>query len=151
VLIELERQLARLPRRDTARQALASSRAIECDSIAQAIMLSNAYAPEHLILQVREPRAWLARIESAGSVFLGAQSPEAIGDYASGTNHVLPTGGAARAHSGLSVASFLKQITVQELTATGLAAIAPAAMRLARAEGLAGHERALCGAARRIG
>ena len=143
VLIELERQLARLPRRDTARQALASSRAIECDSIAQAIMLSNAYAPEHLILQVREPRAWLARIEAAGSVFLGAQSPEAIGDYASGTNHVLPTGGAARAHSGLSVASFLKQITVQELTATGLAAIAPAAMRLARAEGLAGHERAL--------
>jgi histidinol dehydrogenase len=142
-LVELDRQLAQLPRRETARQALASSSAIVVESIAQALALSNGYAPEHLILQVREPRSWLPRVEAAGSVFLGAHSPEAIGDYVSGANHVLPTGGAARAQSGLSVASFMTQITVQELEPAGLAALAPAAMKLARAEGLVGHERAV--------
>jgi histidinol dehydrogenase len=122
---------------------LANCRFILAGSVAEAIAISNAYAPEHLILNVRDARAWLDRVESAGSVFLGAWSPEAVGDYCSGTNHVLPTYGAARAWSGVSVASFLKQISVQELSPRGLREIGPDAMTLARAEGLHAHERAV--------
>jgi len=139
----IKRQLAQLPRAGIAAQALAKSRLILADSLATAVEISNAYAPEHLILNVREPRALLAAVENAGSVFLGAWSPEAVGDYCSGTNHVLPTHGYARAWSGVSVASFLKQITVQELSATGLREIGPNAAVLARAEGLHAHERAV--------
>jgi histidinol dehydrogenase len=136
-------QLAQLTRREIAAQALAHSKAILVGTIADALALSNRYAPEHLILQVREPRSCLEQVEAAGSVFLGPYSPEAIGDYCSGTNHVLPTGGAARAYSGLSVASFMNRVTVQELTRAGLDSLAPTAMTLARAEGLDGHERAI--------
>ncbi|HET9484542.1 MAG TPA: histidinol dehydrogenase [Xanthomonadales bacterium] len=143
VLPELARQLALLPRREHAAAALEHSRAILVADLGQAFEVANAYAPEHLIVQVRDPRAWLDRIANAGSVFLGAHTPEALGDYCSGTNHVLPTHGHARAASGVSVASFLKQITVQTATAAGLAAIGPCAMTLARAEGLAAHERAV--------
>jgi histidinol dehydrogenase len=139
----LERQLALLPRAEIAAAALTKSRLIQVDSLAQALAISNEYAPEHLILNVREPRAMLAAVESAGSVFLGPWSPEAVGDYCSGTNHVLPTYGYARAWSGVSVASFVKQITVQELSADGLRAIGPAAATLARAELLNAHERAV--------
>ena len=109
----------------------------------EAIAYANAYAPEHLILNVREPRALLERVVSAGSVFLGAWSPEAVGDYCSGTNHVLPTYGYARAWNGLSVASFQKQITVQELTPAGLRAIGGDAVVMAEAEGLSAHARAV--------
>ncbi len=137
------RQLAQLPRADIAAQALAQSRLILADSLTVAVEISNAYAPEHLILNVRDPRSLLAAVESAGSVFLGAWSPEAVGDYCSGTNHVLPTYGYARAWSGVSVASFVKQITVQELSAEGLQEIGPNAAVLARAEGLHAHERAV--------
>jgi len=143
VAVELPRQLETLPRRAIAAQALAHGRAIQLVSIEQAIEVSNAYAPEHLILQVTDARAYLSRVVSAGSVFLGAWSPESVGDYCSGTNHVLPTHGAARAWSGLSVASFQKAITVQELTPAGLAAIGPCAMTLAAAEGLDAHARAI--------
>lgn len=143
VAAEIVRQLPVLPRRDIAAQAMASSRAIVVATLEQACEVCNRYAPEHLILQVREPRRWLARIESAGSVFLGAFAPESVGDYCSGTNHVLPTDGHARALSGVSVASFVKQLTVQELTPAGLAAIGPCAMVLARAEGLAAHAHAV--------
>ncbi len=143
VVTEVARQLKTLPRCEIAAQAIAASRVIVVDTLDTACAVSNRYAPEHLILQVREPRRWLARIESAGSVFLGAWAPESVGDYCSGTNHVLPTDGYARALSGVSVASFVKQITVQELTPAGLASIGPCAMELARAEGLAAHERAI--------
>ena len=143
VAAEVERQCVLLPRAATARHALAQSRLIEVADLAQAVAVSNAYAPEHLILHVAEPRALLPLIESAGSVFLGAWSPESVGDYCSGTNHVLPTDGHARAWSGVSVASFQKQITVQELSPAGLRAIGPCALTLARAEGLEAHAQAV--------
>ncbi|HEN47620.1 MAG TPA: histidinol dehydrogenase, partial [Mizugakiibacter sp.] len=140
---ELPRQLAALPRCDIAGQALAESRLIQVDDIAQAAEISNIYAPEHLILNVAQPRNLLVRIETAGSVFLGPWSPESVGDYCSGTNHVLPTHGYARAWSGLSVASFQKQITVQELSFRGLQGIGDCAITLARAEGLEAHAQAV--------
>ena len=140
---EVERQCAALPRAGIAHGALAHSRLIRVDSLAQALEVSNRYAPEHLILQVADPRAWLARVTSAGSVFLGAWTPESVGDYASGSNHVLPTYGYARSHSGVSVASFQKQISVQELTPEGLRAIGPCTATLAAAEQLEAHRRAV--------
>ena len=140
---ELLRQLAQLPRREIATQSLRCSRLILADSLDQAVAISNDYAPEHLILHVRDANALLDRVQNAGSVFLGAWSPEAVGDYCSGTNHVLPTHGFARAWSGVSVTSFLKQISVQELSPMGLRAIGPDAAALARAEGLHAHERAV--------
>ena len=143
VLQEVERQVESLPRSAVARQALAASLAIRVDSLAQAFEISNDYAPEHLILALRDARAWLPRVRSAGSIFLGDWAPEALGDYCSGTNHVLPTSGAARWCSGLSVASFQTAITVQEVTRSGLDAIGPCAVELASAEGLDGHRLAV--------
>lgn len=143
VLAEVDRQLALLPRREAAARALAVSRAILTGSIDEALQISNDYAPEHLILAVRNARACLPKVRNAGSVFLGALTPESLGDYTSGTNHVLPTNGHARAWSGLSLASFLKTITVQEASAEGLRAVGPDAMVMARAEGLIAHERAV--------
>ncbi|WP_133480114.1 histidinol dehydrogenase [Cognatilysobacter segetis] len=143
VAAEIEQQLSALPRADVARAALAQSRVVEVESIDAAFDVSNAYAPEHLILALREPRRWLDRVESAGSIFLGDWAPEALGDYCSGTNHVLPTGGAARFTGGLSVASFQTAITVQQVDATGLAAIGPCAVELASAEGLDAHRNAV--------
>ena len=140
---ELEQQLATLPRADIARQALAASRSIKVDTIDQAFAISNAYAPEHLILALRDARTWLPLVQAAGSVFLGDWAPEALGDYCSGTNHVLPTNGAARFCSGLNVASFQLAITVQEVQPQGLAAIGPCAVTLATAEGLDAHRRAV--------
>ncbi|WP_298575659.1 histidinol dehydrogenase [uncultured Luteimonas sp.] len=140
---ELETQLARLPRADIARQALAQSRLVRVDALEQAFEISNAYAPEHLILALREPRAWLDRVQAAGSVFLGDHTPEALGDYCSGTNHVLPTNGAAHASSGVSVASFQNFVSVQAATAAGIAAIGPCAVTLAEAEGLEAHANAV--------
>jgi histidinol dehydrogenase len=143
VVAALERQLADLPRAAIATSALAHARFIVAESLDQAITISNDYAPEHLILNVAEPRGLLENVRHAGSIFLGAWSPESAGDYCSGTNHVLPTYGSARAWSGVSVASFLKQITVQELTPQGLIEIGPCAATLARAERLHAHERAV--------
>ena len=139
----VRRQLAVLPRAAIASAALMHARAILADSLDEAVAISNAYAPEHLILNVDAPRRWLEKVVNAGSIFLGRWSPESVGDYCSGTNHVLPTYGHARAFSGVSVASFVKQITVQELSADGLRAIGPCAATLARAEGLDAHERAV--------
>jgi histidinol dehydrogenase len=110
---------------------------------ATALGIANDYAPEHLILEVREPRAWLDGVSSAGSVFLGHWSPESIGDYCSGTNHTLPTYGYARAYSGLAVEDFQKRITVQELTPAGLAGLGPTAETLAALEGLDAHAAAV--------
>ncbi len=139
----LATQVASLPRKDTALRALAGSLAIRVASIDEAIAISNAYAPEHLILALRRPRAVLDQVLAAGSIFLGDWAPEALGDYCSGTNHVLPTGGAARAVSGLSVASFQNAISVQAVDRTGVQRIGPAAVEIARSEGLEAHARAV--------
>ena len=143
VAAEVEQQVAVLPRAETARKALSASRLIHTESLDQAFAISNRYAPEHLILALRDPRNWLDQVEAAGSVFMGDYTPEALGDYCSGTNHVLPTAGAARAYSGVSVASFQNQISVQSATVEGMAAIGPCALTLARAEGLGAHANAV--------
>ena len=143
VAVEVERQVAALPRAEIARKALAHSRLIRVGDIAEAIAISNDYAPEHLILSVREPERWLDDVRNAGTVFLGDWTPESLGDYCSGSNHVLPTGGAARAWSGLSVSSFMKSLTVQHATRAGLGAIGLCAVTLAEAEGLQAHARAV--------
>lgn len=143
VAAEVERQCVTLPRIAIVRQSLARSRLILVDSLAQAVEVSNRYAPEHAIIQVGDPRALLPGIQSAGAVFLGAWAPESVGDYCSGSNHVLPTYGHAHSYSGVSVASFQKQITVQTLSADGLRAIGPCAATLAAAEQLDAHRRAV--------
>ncbi|TAL91717.1 MAG: histidinol dehydrogenase [Rhodanobacter sp.] len=140
---EVTRQCAALPRHDIASLALAHSRLILVESLAQAVEVSNRYAPEHLILQVAAPRELLAGIDSAGSIFLGQWAPESVGDYCSGSNHVLPTYGYARSYSGVSVASYQKQISVQEVSAEGLRNIGPCTATLAAAEQLEAHRRAV--------
>ena len=143
VRVQLDAQLAQLPRADIARRALTASRLVRVATLDEAFELSNGYAPEHLILALRDPRRWLPKVQVAGSVFLGDWSPEALGDYCSGTNHVLPTAGAARFCSGVSVASFQVAITVQEASRSGVATIGPCAMTLAEAEGLGAHRQAV--------
>lgn len=137
------RQSGELPREAIAGRALEHARLIRVDDLEEAFAISNRYAPEHLILALRRPRDWLGRVASAGSVFLGDYAPESLGDYCSGTNHVLPTDGAARAWSGVSVASFQTAISVQEVTRAGLLAIGPCAVEIARAEGLEAHAQAV--------
>ncbi|MFK7955725.1 MAG: histidinol dehydrogenase [Lysobacterales bacterium] len=139
----VEEQLTRLPRGDVAKAALSHSVSIVVDDRQQALEVMNAYAPEHLILQVAQARQWLPQIVAAGSVFLGAHTPESLGDYCSGTNHVLPTYGYARAYSGVSVDSFQIRMTVQEASAEGLKAVGPTAVTLARVEGLEAHAQAV--------
>lgn len=139
----VDRQCRSLPRAETVRAALAHSRVIRVADLDQAMRAANAFAPEHLILNVAEPERWADRVRAAGSVFLGAYSPEAAGDYASGTNHVLPTYGWARSVSGLSLRDFQLRISFQTLTRDGLDGLAPALRALARAEGLEAHERAV--------
>ncbi len=143
VQAEIAAQLAVLPRRAVAARALAESRAVLLPDAAALLAFSNRYAPEHLILAVEDPEALAAGVTNAGSVFLGHLTPEAVGDYASGTNHTLPTGGYARQYSGVSLESFQKKITFQRLTAQGLHTLAPAVEAMAEAEGLAAHARAV--------
>ncbi|HEY8521399.1 MAG TPA: histidinol dehydrogenase [Gammaproteobacteria bacterium] len=140
---EVDEQLARLPRGDIAARSLAASCAILVDDLETGVEVANRYAPEHLILQVREPRRWLERVDAAGSVFLGPWAPESVGDYCSGTNHVLPTYGYARRQSSLGLADFMRSMTVQELTPEGLQHIGPTAVTLAELEGLDAHARAV--------
>jgi histidinol dehydrogenase len=140
---ELELQLASLPRRAIAARALEGSRLLRVPDLATAFDVSNVYAPEHLILEVVDARSWLTRVTAAGSVFLGSWSPETMGDYCSGANHVLPTDGHARAWSGLSLQDFTRHLTVQELTPEGLRQLGPVAQRLAQLEGLEAHARAV--------
>jgi histidinol dehydrogenase len=143
VQAEVDRQLALLPRGAIATRALANSRFILATSPAEAVEIANRYAPEHLILQVARPRALLPAIMTSGSVFLGAFTPESLGDYASGTNHVLPTYGWARACSGLGLHDFLRTMTVQTASPRGLRQLGPVVERLALAENLAAHQRAV--------
>ncbi len=140
---EVASQLAALPRAAIARVALAQSRVILASSLEEACDISNAYAPEHLIVQTRAPRDLLPRLRAAGSIFLGPWTPESVGDYASGTNHVLPTYGAARTASSLSLADFQRRFTVQELSREGLAELSGAVTTLAEAEGLRAHANAV--------
>ncbi len=139
----IDSQLEALPRAGIASTALAFARLILVKDLPQALHLSNAYAPEHLILNVAEPRNWLSQVKHAGSIFLGANTPESVGDYNSGTNHVLPTYGWARSISGVSVASFVRLVTVQELSPAGLQNIGLETIELARAERLDAHAHAV--------
>jgi histidinol dehydrogenase len=136
---ELENRLKGLPRETIARASLMNALVAVVRNLDQALELSEAYAPEHLILQTREDERLAARVRRAGAVFVGPWSPEAAGDYASGPNHVLPTGGAARAWGGLGLESFLRPLTFQRLTRAGLRAVAPDVEALASVEGLDAH------------
>jgi histidinol dehydrogenase len=143
VNIALVSQLDKLSRRDMAAKALANSKAILVDSQDEAIDLLNAYAAEHLILSVENADVVAERIINAGSIFLGNYTPESAGDYASGTNHTLPTNGFARAYSGVSLDSFVKKITIQHITPEGLQHVGPVVEVMAEAESLDAHKRAV--------
>ncbi|HDM8136642.1 TPA: histidinol dehydrogenase [Vibrio harveyi] len=139
----VQRQLKELSRADIAEQALASSLIIIAESLTQSVSISNYYGPEHLIVQTKNPRELLPLLDNAGSIFLGDWSPESAGDYASGTNHVLPTYGYTRTYSSLGLADFSKRMTIQELSADGLKNLAPTVVTMAEAEGLDAHKRAV--------
>ncbi|CAH0526474.1 histidinol dehydrogenase [Vibrio hippocampi] len=143
VMDAVNRQLKQLSRADIAEQALGSSLIIIAESLTQCISISNFYGPEHLIVQTKNPRELLPLLDNAGSIFLGDWSPESAGDYASGTNHVLPTYGYTRTYSSLGLADFSKRMTVQELSAEGLKNLAPTVVTMAEAEGLDAHKRAV--------
>lgn len=143
VLAQVDQQMRRLSREATVREAMEHARVFIVDTLDAALEVSNAYAPEHLILQIASARAWLPKVRNAGSVFLGTWTPETMGDYCSGTNHVLPTYGFARAYSGLSLSDFTKRITIQELSPDGLRDLGQTAMTLAALEGLDAHANAV--------
>jgi histidinol dehydrogenase len=143
VQVEIEKQLAVLPRQDFATKALGHSKAIVIALREDAIQLINAYAPEHLILSVDNALVVAEKIINAGSVFIGNYSPESVGDFASGTNHTLPTNGHAKAYSGVSVDSFVKKITFQQLTEMGLKNIAQTVIQMASGEQLEAHAQAV--------
>jgi histidinol dehydrogenase len=142
-LDEVRRQLELLSRNEIAAKSLDKSYAIVVQSVEEAVGFSNMYAPEHLLINTREPEAFVPQIRNAGSVFLGSFAPVTAGDYASGTNHTLPTGGSARWVSGVSVDSFQKSLTFQSITREGLQRLAPALTTLAQTEGLEAHARAV--------
>jgi histidinol dehydrogenase len=136
-------QLKLLPRKDFAEKALAHSKAIVINEAELALELINEYAPEHLILSIENAEQIAEKVWNAGSVFIGNYSPESVGDYASGTNHTLPTNGYAKAYSGVSVDSFVKKITFQQLTERGLTNIAQTVIDMAKAESLEAHAQAV--------
>jgi len=140
---EIGMQLALLPRKDLANKALDNSKAIVLSNMEDAIAMINEYAPEHLILSINNAAQIADKIINAGSIFIGNYSPESVGDYASGTNHTLPTNGFAKAYSGVSLDSFVKKITFQQLTERGLTNIASTVMEMAAAEGLQAHSKAV--------
>lgn len=143
VLKEIENQLRSLTRTDSIQKSLSQSRAVVMPDRGEMVEFANAYAAEHLIISMRDPWEVAAGIDAAGSVFIGHYSPESAGDYASGTNHTLPTGGWARSHSGVNLDSFMHRITYQELTRTGLESLAPTITAMATAEGLDAHANAV--------
>lgn len=143
VLQEIQRQLELLPRRELAEQAIQNSYAVITRDLEEAIAFSNLYAPEHLIIESDQWKSLIPRIVNAGSVFLGHLTPESAGDYASGTNHTLPTSGYAKSYSGVSVDSFIKKITFQHITEEGLQYIGSTVETLAELEGLQAHKQAM--------
>ena len=140
---EINIQLSDLPRKEIARKALENSFALKVNSIIEAINFSNKYAPEHLILNIEDPDNYKSKVINAGSVFLGEYSPESAGDYASGTNHSLPTYGYAKTYGGVSIESFMKSMTFQKLSKAGLENISATVETLADVEGLAAHKKAI--------
>ena len=140
---EVRRQAATLSRSKILAASVGEMRLIVVDSLQTAFEVANDYAPEHLLLEIREPRTWLPRVTAAGAVFLGSWSPESMGDYCSGPNHTLPTYGHAKAYSGLSLEDFQKRITIQELSPAGLLELGDTARILAGLEGLDGHAAAV--------
>lgn len=140
---EIELQLTLLPRKDLAKKALENSKAVVLSNTEDAIAMINEYAPEHLILSINNAAQVAEKIINAGSIFIGNFSPESVGDYASGTNHTLPTNGFAKAYSGVSMDSFVKKITFQQLTERGIENIAPTVIEMATAEGLQAHSKAV--------
>jgi histidinol dehydrogenase len=140
---EVARQVPSLSRTEILHASVREMRLIVVESLDTAFAVANEYAPEHLLLEIQEPRTWLPRVQAAGAVFLGSWSPESMGDYCSGPNHTLPTYGYAKAYSGLSLEDFQKRITVQELTPAGLRGLGETAQILARLEGLDGHAAAV--------
>lgn len=140
---EVERQLAQLPRKEIASRSLAASKLILVKNMDEAVEMTNEYAPEHLIIETKDYLEISERIVNAGSVFLGYYSPESAGDYASGTNHTLPTNGYAKAYSGVSLDSFIRKITFQEITPEGIAMIGPAIEVMAANEQLDAHKNAV--------
>lgn len=143
VFAEVQRQGALLSRAMILAESIQAMRLIVVDTLQTAFDIANTYAPEHLILEIREARTWLPKISTAGAVFLGHWSPESLGDYCSGPNHTLPTYGYARSYSGLSLEDFQRRITVQELTPSGLKGLGPTARILAGLEGLDAHAAAV--------
>lgn len=143
VVYEVERQLGYLTRRDIAEKSLANSKLILVKDMEEALELTNAYAPEHLIIETKDYMEVAGQIVNAGSVFLGAFSPESAGDYASGTNHTLPTNGYAKAYSGVSLDSFIRKITFQEILPSGMSAIGPVIEVMAANEHLDAHKNAV--------
>jgi histidinol dehydrogenase len=139
VKAEIERLKAMLSRSELVEKSLSHSRLIVFDSIDKMIDFANEYAPEHLIISMNDAWQVADRIVNAGSVFIGNYSPESVGDYASGTNHTLPTSGWARSYSGVNIDSFIRKITYQELSQNGLSALAPVVTTMAVAEGLDAH------------
>jgi len=140
---EIEKQVSGLPRETIARESLKHGRMIIAEDRADIIDIINRYAPEHLIVQLQNPDTYVGAIRNAGSIFLGPWTPESVGDYASGTNHTLPTYGAARAYSGVTLESFIKYVSIQKLTKQGLKRLGPVVERLAEMEGLEAHKRAV--------
>ena len=143
VMKEVERQLERLPRKEIAACSLENSKLILVNNMDEALELTNAYAPEHLIVETKNYQEVAERVVNAGSVFLGSLTPESAGDYASGTNHTLPTNGYAKAYSGVSLDSFIRKITFQEITPEGIRNIGPAIEEMAANERLDGHKNAV--------
>jgi histidinol dehydrogenase len=143
ILLEIDKQVERLPRAVIAKRALENSRAFIVKDGREAMDLLNEYAPEHLILSCKNAEELAEQVINAGSVFLGHYSPESVGDYASGTNHTLPTNGYAKAYSGVSTDSFVKKITFQQLSREGISSIGPAVEQMAMAEGLQAHANAV--------
>jgi histidinol dehydrogenase len=143
ILKEIDLQIALLPRQDIAAQSLKNSRAILLNNLDECLAFSNLYAPEHLILAIENSAEWAKKVINAGSVFLGRYSCESLGDYASGTNHTLPTSGFAKAYSGVSLDSFVKKITFQQVTEQGICEIGPAVETMAEAEQLLAHKNAV--------
>lgn len=143
VLISLQNQLQKLPRKDVAAKALDNSKAILFNDIQTCLEFSNFYAPEHLILALKDAKKWTSKITNAGSVFLGNYSCESAGDYASGTNHTLPTNGYAKNYSGVSLDSFIRKITFQEITKAGIQKLGPVIEEMAEAEELFAHKNAV--------
>jgi len=140
---QVHRQAAELSRKGILAKSIEHMRLLTVENLETAFEIANDYAPEHLLLEIREPRRWLGRVSAAGAVFLGHWSPESMGDYCSGPNHTLPTYGYAKAYSGLSLEDFQKRITVQELTPAGLQDLGPTAQILANLEGLDAHAAAV--------